>query len=133
MSLIIYGTSNVDANSFHLPKPLLCHTWARWLWVLLVLSLSRSLAMSEKTAADYFVKSLPGQPDGPLLKMHAGSANQTLLGRIVDLLHFPGTLRLTRNIMAISGFGLTMRGIRRTVKEYDIGESLYSQLTHFRL
>lgn len=28
--------------------------------------------MAEKTAADYFVHSLPGQPDGPLLKMHAG-------------------------------------------------------------
>lgn len=27
---------------------------------------------AEKTAADYFVQSLPGQPDGPLLKMHAG-------------------------------------------------------------
>lgn len=25
-----------------------------------------------KTAADYYVHSLPGQPDGPLLKMHAG-------------------------------------------------------------
>ena len=24
------------------------------------------------TAADYYVKSLPGQPDGPLLNMHAG-------------------------------------------------------------
>jgi len=27
---------------------------------------------SDKTAADYFVQSLPGAPDGPLLKMHAG-------------------------------------------------------------
>lgn len=26
----------------------------------------------EKTAADYFVHSLPGAPPGPLLKMHAG-------------------------------------------------------------
>lgn len=27
---------------------------------------------ADKTAADYYVKSLPGAPDGPLLKMHAG-------------------------------------------------------------
>lgn len=26
----------------------------------------------EKTAADYYVARLPGQPEGPLLKMHAG-------------------------------------------------------------
>ncbi|ETN42253.1 uncharacterized protein HMPREF1541_04194 [Cyphellophora europaea CBS 101466] len=29
-------------------------------------------AQQQKTQADYYVKSLPGQPDGPLLKMHAG-------------------------------------------------------------
>lgn len=29
-------------------------------------------ADKEKTAADYFVHSLPGAPPGPLLKMHAG-------------------------------------------------------------
>jgi len=29
-------------------------------------------ARADTTAADYFVQSLPGQPDGPLLKMHAG-------------------------------------------------------------
>lgn len=29
-------------------------------------------AASDKTAADYFVHSLPGAPPGPLLKMHAG-------------------------------------------------------------
>ncbi|VCU40973.1 Bgt-60051 [Blumeria graminis f. sp. tritici] len=28
--------------------------------------------LAEKTAADYFVRSLPGAPPGPLLKMHAG-------------------------------------------------------------
>jgi len=26
----------------------------------------------EKTTGDFFVRSLPGQPDGPLPKMHAG-------------------------------------------------------------
>jgi carboxypeptidase D len=29
-------------------------------------------ARAEKTAADYYVHSLPGAPEGPLLKMHAG-------------------------------------------------------------
>ncbi|KAH0551322.1 Cell death protease [Trichoglossum hirsutum] len=28
--------------------------------------------MAEKASSDYFIHSLPGQPDGPLLKMHAG-------------------------------------------------------------
>ncbi|KAI9829758.1 MAG: Cell death protease [Sarea resinae] len=38
-----------------------------------LLSLSQSLAVAaDKTAADYYVHSLPGAPDGPLLKMHAG-------------------------------------------------------------
>ena len=27
---------------------------------------------ADKNAGDYYIKSLPGQPDGPLLKMHAG-------------------------------------------------------------
>lgn len=31
-----------------------------------------ALEQYEKTAADYYVRSLPGAPDGPLLKMHAG-------------------------------------------------------------
>ncbi|RDW61097.1 carboxypeptidase-2 [Coleophoma cylindrospora] len=40
---------------------------------LLSLALMPSLAnAADKTAADYFVHSLPGAPDGPLLKMHAG-------------------------------------------------------------
>ncbi|KAF2461495.1 pheromone-processing carboxypeptidase kex1 [Lineolata rhizophorae] len=32
---------------------------------------------ADKTAADYFVSSLPGAPDGPLLKMHAGHIEVT--------------------------------------------------------
>jgi carboxypeptidase D len=32
----------------------------------------RNVLAEEKKAADYLVKSLPGQPDGPLLRMHAG-------------------------------------------------------------
>lgn len=39
---------------------------------LLSLTSLPSAAAAEKTAADYFVHSLPGAPDGPLLKMHAG-------------------------------------------------------------
>lgn len=32
--------------------------------------------VAEKTQADYFISSLPGQPEGPLLKMHAGYDGQ---------------------------------------------------------
>lgn len=39
---------------------------------LLSLSALIPAALADKTAADYFVHSLPGAPDGPLLKMHAG-------------------------------------------------------------
>ncbi|KAI9680561.1 MAG: Cell death protease [Caeruleum heppii] len=41
----------------------------RWSVLLCLLGPSGVLAL---TAADYFVHSLPGQPEGPLLKMHAG-------------------------------------------------------------
>ena len=33
---------------------------------------------ADKSAADYYVHSLPGQPEGPLLKMHAGSVLKRL-------------------------------------------------------
>ena len=29
-------------------------------------------SLAAKTASDYYVRSLPGQPEGPLLWMHAG-------------------------------------------------------------
>ncbi|OKL60290.1 Pheromone-processing carboxypeptidase kex1 [Talaromyces atroroseus] len=38
----------------------------------LLLLLSSPICALAQSAADYYVKSLPGQPDGPLLKMHAG-------------------------------------------------------------
>lgn len=38
--------------------------------VFAMLSIPR--ANAEQNAADFFVRSLPGAPDGPLLKMHAG-------------------------------------------------------------
>ncbi|CAG8949811.1 hypothetical protein HYFRA_00004135 [Hymenoscyphus fraxineus] len=45
---------------------------ATWLG-LLSFSLMPSMGLAaDKTAADYFVHSLPGAPEGPLLKMHAG-------------------------------------------------------------
>ncbi|KAJ9193558.1 hypothetical protein DTO166G4_585 [Paecilomyces variotii] len=37
-----------------------------------LLFLSCPLAVTAKSASDYYVPSLPGAPDGPLLKMHAG-------------------------------------------------------------
>ena len=43
-----------------------------WTVVLAVSCLAVRAMAAEKTQADYFVHSLPGQPDGPLLKMHAG-------------------------------------------------------------
>lgn len=42
------------------------------IWALLSASVLPALGVAEKTAGDYFVHSLPGAPDGPLLKMHAG-------------------------------------------------------------
>lgn len=41
-------------------------------WMFLGLLLWPALSAAGKTAADYYVQSLPGQPDGPLLNMHAG-------------------------------------------------------------
>lgn len=38
----------------------------------LLLLLSSPIYTLAQSAADYYVKSIPGQPDGPLLKMHAG-------------------------------------------------------------
>jgi carboxypeptidase D len=52
--------------------------WARWQTFAISAAMAIGLlgtpaaAQGSKTAADYFVHSLPGQPDGPLVKMHAG-------------------------------------------------------------
>ncbi|MCJ1369482.1 Cell death protease [Loxospora ochrophaea] len=43
----------------------------------LCLLLRPSTSVAAKTAADYYVHSLPGQPEGPLLKMHAGHIEVT--------------------------------------------------------
>jgi carboxypeptidase D len=60
---------------FHSP-PVRRRGWAgsaTWLvWIAANLWLGTKIVGADKTAADYFVHSLPGQPDGPLLKMHAG-------------------------------------------------------------
>lgn len=46
--------------------PLLLQVW------LCMSLLLYHVAALERTAADYYVQSLPGQPAGELLKMHAG-------------------------------------------------------------
>lgn len=47
--------------------------WRRLPAVIAALAVSSALAADPaKTAADYFVRSLPGAPEGPLIKMHAG-------------------------------------------------------------
>ena len=38
----------------------------------LCLSLATPIMAANRAAGDYFVQSLPGAPEGPLLKMHAG-------------------------------------------------------------
>lgn len=40
-------------------------------WALSLLLLNPA-AVAAQSAADYYVRSLPGAPNGPLLKMHAG-------------------------------------------------------------
>ncbi|EEP80880.1 hypothetical protein UREG_05722 [Uncinocarpus reesii 1704] len=52
------------------PPPFLSSMVVRWLSVWIILA--SSAFASAKCAADYYVRSLPGQPEGPLLKMHAG-------------------------------------------------------------
>ncbi|KAI9887607.1 MAG: Cell death protease [Watsoniomyces obsoletus] len=48
------------------------HTALLLRWSVLVAFIAPSVVYAEKTAADYYVHNLPGAPDGPLLKMHAG-------------------------------------------------------------
>ncbi|KAL5334060.1 pheromone-processing carboxypeptidase kex1 [Aspergillus crustosus] len=49
-------------------------TGGSWLYLSWTISLLlfHPVAISAQSAADYYVKSLPGAPEGPLLKMHAG-------------------------------------------------------------
>ena len=72
------------AGDLHLLRPCPSRTISRWLLCLLVFFLGGTVVVGDKTAADYFVKSLPGQPEGPLLKMHAGSVSQCLPVRLLD-------------------------------------------------
>lgn len=41
-------------------------------WIAVGLLAIPVTSVMAKTPADYYVQSLPGQPDGPLLNMHAG-------------------------------------------------------------
>ncbi|KAL9013123.1 MAG: hypothetical protein Q9173_002166 [Seirophora scorigena] len=47
------------------------------LWLAAWFFLATVTVVTAKSAADYFVTSLPGQPDGPLLTMHAGHVEIT--------------------------------------------------------
>lgn len=58
------------AASLDRRKSSLSTAWG--LWALALALFAMPLVNAQKTQADYYVKSLPGQPDGPLLKMHAG-------------------------------------------------------------
>ncbi|KAI2005934.1 Cell death protease [Ophidiomyces ophidiicola] len=51
-------------------RPVLTTALVQWLslWIIL----SGSVLAATKSAAEYYVRSIPGQPEGPLLKMHAG-------------------------------------------------------------
>lgn len=57
--------SSLGRRKSRIPGLSLLWSLALFLWVLPAWG-------AEKTAADYYVKSLPGAPKGPLLKMHAG-------------------------------------------------------------
>jgi hypothetical protein len=59
-------------------------------WSLLFVPSILSVAIAEKTAADYYVHSLPGAPDSPLLKMHAGYGYRSSIMclDITDTSHF---------------------------------------------
>lgn len=48
-------------------------SWRRLPAVMAGIALALSgLASADKSAGDYFVHDLPGAPEGPLIKMHAG-------------------------------------------------------------
>ena len=42
------------------------------LLILLSITLYSCCVIAAQSASDYYVRSLPGQPEGPLLEMHAG-------------------------------------------------------------
>lgn len=74
------------------------------------------MAQTEKTAADYFVHSLPGAPDGPLLKMHAGYGPSTNASNFTVLINISitlDTLKSTKSIRAAFSFGITRIDILR--------------------
>ncbi|EON62702.1 hypothetical protein W97_01926 [Coniosporium apollinis CBS 100218] len=58
-------------------KRRLCASVTALVWTLFTTLAWLPIAGADKTAADYFVHSMPGQPEGPLLKMHAGHIEVT--------------------------------------------------------
>ena len=78
--------------------------------------LSQAFAL-DKTSADYYVDHLPGAPDGPLPKMHAGydfynSRNSKTIANTSI-----GMLKLMQNTTGICFFGILRIDISRTGNE----------------
>lgn len=104
-------------NSTH-NQPVSAASWLTRLlpWAVAALLALSSPATAEKTAADYYVDSLPGQPEGPLLKMHAGYVMWSPFNEPLSagLTLFLGISRLPRNITAISFSGTIRTDTLRT-------------------
>ncbi|KAL9102598.1 MAG: hypothetical protein Q9163_002278 [Psora crenata] len=68
--VLAVGMVSADVDSHQRPSIqfLVCPS----IWLSLWLLLMSTTFVEAKTSADYFVKSIPGQPDGQLLTMHAG-------------------------------------------------------------
>lgn len=67
-------------------------------------------AVAEKSAGDYFVHSLPGAPEGPLLKMHAGYGLPRCLPVSLLITRPAASSKSTQNITAIYSFGTIKTG-----------------------
>lgn len=89
------------------------------LWTCLEVLVCSPASATGKSAADYYVKSLPGQPDGPLLNMHAGYLGVFLPHHDSPpaKISFTVTLKLPQNIMAICFSGSLKIATLRIGKE----------------
>ena len=84
---------------------------------LLLLIALPSVAVADKSAGDYFVHSLPGAPDGHLLKMHAGYVSAERLSDCLCTIansELLASSKSTQNTMAIYSFGISRIDILRT-------------------
>lgn len=85
------------------------------IWTFLLL-LVVPVIQADKTAADYFISSLPGAPDGPLLKMHAGYENM-FFEAAQDSNILADISKLTTAKTATYSFGTTRIVTLQTVNE----------------